>query len=617
MRLLSSVVVALALSLTCEAAASSISAVGLGDDYLCRLEQGKVKCWSDRPVRELRIPQFGEVTRLSVGPEDSCVIADKKASCWSMEHPERLLPAPEIQNPIEVVAGKRFACVTTTDELVCWWTKEDKTLEVHRENIGSLKNPKLLLSWYDEVRDPYSTGWLLSPRYESRPCVVDDTAGFCLRVARFRENHFVYAPHWLSFDPATEKNHQYRYGANEFVKYGALSCDRHAGNVSCWRGDQPSPATMVRVPVLKNPKALATNAANACALDDEGTACWNENGEPVETPFPGIPLDLVSDHLRMCAVYPDKILCAGILSHGQENYWRSAKLTAMTVHPWQVCATDSKEARCWGTSTNRGNLFPPAVHNPVEMTSSGLFGAYACTRERTGLNCWGWRKDKHKLFVEFPSEFGSFVRTVGGTTYGYCAVFSKVGMRCLSWTGEGWSNDHYRDVDFPGANLQELTEIARTDTSCGLFGSKLICRKYSQGKNVEVKLEGISKVKHIAEGSSHRLYVLDQEGLKRFLMYYDPPKLDAVIKVPSDAVISSKQENGVCYSSQSTSQAACVPDIPRSVEAAFNHGEGNVPPLVSPLAIEVSGYFGKTSTCAIDKEGFKCWGRIFTQRTYQ
>lgn len=593
--------------------------VGLGDDFLCALSQGKVQCWSDKPPRTLKVPDFGVVTKLAVGPEGSCVITEGKVACWNIEHPETLLPGPEVKDPIEVLAGKKYACATTASELLCWWTKEDKTLEVHREDIASLKSPKLFLSWYDEVRIPYDSGVLLNVRYESRPCLVDDKSAFCLRVAGYREGYNPFLPPRPAFNPKSDTDTEYRFGADEHVKYGAFACDRHGEKVSCWKGVAPGPKNMVKVPTLKNPRALATNTAYACALDDNGISCWNERGGAVESPFNEIPLDLISDHLRMCAVYPDRISCTGILSHGQEHYWKSDKLISMTVHPWQVCAMDRKEARCWGTSTKAGNLFPTTLENPIELTSSGLFGAYTCARQTGGLNCWGWTKAQNELFVKYPPELGTLVRTVGGTTSGYCAVFSKVGMRCLSWTGEGWDNENYTSYSFPDANFQELTEVAHSEMPCALFGTKLVCRKYSGVADgyKDVALPGVTKVKHIAAGSNDALYVLDDEGLKRFAMRYEVPRLEALTKVPADAVISSKWENGVCYSSESTSQAACIPDRPASAYPAFSHGEDRVPPLKSPRAIEVSGYFQKTSTCALDREGFKCWGRIFTSRTYQ
>jgi len=593
------------------------ASVALGDDFLCSLSEEKVKCWADKPPRTLKVPELGAVTKLAVGPEDACVIADGKVACWKVEHPETLLPAPEIPEPIEILAGKRYACATTATELVCWWTKEDKTLEVHREAIGNLKNPKLFLSWYDEVRVPFDSGYLLTPRYESRPCLVDDNSGFCLRVAKYREGYMAHLDPLPKFDPKEDKDTQYRYGANEHVKYGAFACDRHGEKVSCWTDKYPGTTNLVKVPALKNPKALATNAAYACALDDEGVTCWDERGGAVESPFKGIPLDLVSDDLRMCAEYPDQILCTGILSHGQEHYWKSDKLTAMTVTSRQVCATDKKEARCWGNTTQRGNLFPPALENPAELLSSGLFGAWSCARQAKGLNCWGGSREKNNFFVEYPPELGSFVRVVGGTTFGVCAVFTKGGVQCLGWTGSGWDNERFNHYKFPGANFQEVTEVAIGDADCALFGTKLTCRKSVKGDYADLPFEGVKTVKHIAAGSNGDLYILDQDGLKQFNTYAPVPSLERTTKVPADTIITSEGQNGVCYSSQSTSEAACIPARTWAGYNAFSHGEDKIPALKSPRAIKMSGYHWHTKTCAIDREGFKCWGRIFTKRSYK
>ena len=134
---------------------------------------------------------------------------------------------------------------------------------------------------------------------------------------------------------------------------------------------------------------LSVSSNNACAVDDNGIACWGDlvgmstyRKRPPSTKALKVFLSVA---LRGCVIDDGEVKCWGTSFDGAAEVPELINPVAVDTEAGVSCAIHDGGVKCWGQN-NDGMLDVPDLVNPSEI-SIGFVNV--CAIDKTGLVCWG------------------------------------------------------------------------------------------------------------------------------------------------------------------------------------------------------------------------------------
>jgi len=243
----------------------------------CAVRNSIISCWGpDGQVTDpAKIPTVTDVTQIDVGDEFACVIDENRLKCWGENNFGVLAIPAEVASSdvLDIGTGGSHACALLSDHTVsCWGENFGGSLSVptlnkptqitvgHRYACALTEDGVICFGNNFQGRtNPPSN--LLNPRYvdasAGHACALDDTGVRCWGYNNFGQINV----------PSLSNVKALSIG-------DGLSCAIDENGVHCW-GDNRHGGR--NVPYLANPRLLATGHAHACAVLNEGVSCWGFN----------------------------------------------------------------------------------------------------------------------------------------------------------------------------------------------------------------------------------------------------------------------------------------------------------------------------------------------------
>jgi hypothetical protein len=215
-----------------------------GSNHVCAANNQQVKCWgnADYPVSE--IPQGKNISMLVSGGGHSCFLDDEGVKCWGSNQYSQSR-VPQLNHPTWIAAGVDISCAVDGDKVKCW---------------GNIP--------YNSWASDWSHQKFSHPREVSIGdrvlCVTDSDGVQCFLL-------------WSGSQGELE-NPSMKNPISVSVSYEALegACAIDEGKVLCWgpRSWDSRYGYSNNTPDFKHPSVVKIGGRFACAVDDEGTKCW-------------------------------------------------------------------------------------------------------------------------------------------------------------------------------------------------------------------------------------------------------------------------------------------------------------------------------------------------------
>ncbi|MDA8646188.1 DUF5011 domain-containing protein [Porticoccaceae bacterium] len=201
-------------------------------DYLGSSIGNNVVCWGFNSAGQSSVPALSNPIQVSAGKWYACALDDNGVTCWGSNSSGQT-DVPALLNPVQLDAGPRDACAIDDTGVVCWGTNLNG-----QTTVPLLNNPTQV-----SVSGTHA-------------CAIDDSGVSC-----WGDNFFGQTDVPSLSNPTQVSAGDYH------------TCALDGNGVTCW-GSNSSGKT--DVPVLVNPAAISSGEAGSCALGDTGVVCWGD-----------------------------------------------------------------------------------------------------------------------------------------------------------------------------------------------------------------------------------------------------------------------------------------------------------------------------------------------------
>ncbi len=529
--------------------------VSYGFEQSCAIIDNQVTCVGrDNPIGTAikAIPALTNPRQVSVGQAHACALDDTGVVCWG-SNANGQLNVPSLSNPVELASGGFISCATDDSGVVCWGVVN--FLAPNGQIANADLNPRNL-----------SLGG-------NRACWLNDNGVSC--VGRFDGTS-------LNYGPTPDLVNPIDVGSGP-----AHTCAIDDTGVVCWGSafdGQWDP-----MPTFNNPKKIASSFSNHCVIDDDGLSCWG-------TSFNGLEL-IVDNSFSLssltlgrtgggCAEVSGDIKCWAWLYDKRSNIYfemQPGPATSAAVISYtgtQGCTLDEGAVECWGgggqginnvtgnTSGSDFHTLVPPLSNPTKISSAG---ASDCAIDDNGVTCWGAQPVNNQSYTVIQPTLSNPTEIFGGMSG--CAIDDS-GVTC--WGGT-----------FAVESLS-LTNPVEISSACAIDDSGLSCSGPTFG------------IAQIPAG------LVNPHGLSEYAS-------TACVIDGSDAVCWGSNLGGVVSDKPALSNPtdlsvsqlkACAVDDNGVTCWGARYRDGEIPNLVNPRQVELSGSFG---VCATDDTGVVCW----------
>lgn len=289
----------------------------------------------------------------------------------------------------------------------------------------------------------------------------------------------------------------------------------------------------------------------------------------------------------------------------------------ISIGMYHTCVLDTGEVKCWGNN-HYGQTDVPALKAPTLIKAGKHFN---CALDRGRIKCWGSIDKSNLPRLKNPIEIAT------GDNHA-CAIFSK-GLNRKNIL-KCWGDNSRGQLDVPKI-VNPIQVVTYGDDSCAINTREVVCWGFSSELKIRVTVDNV--IKQIALGSrlacvlyAGKVKCWGKRHNGRTSLHYFSEATEIVLGHSFACVVDSLVS---CWEGGRFGQTD-VPFIKDPIQILSNNestcvlakgyyrdqervvkcwgGETasrkSVPVLVNPTLIEV----GPFHSCALDKEGLKCWG---------
>ena len=371
-------------------------AVGYG--HACAVsEKDKIICWGGNNFGESIPPRnLTSITEISLGMNNSCVIANGSVSCWGMSSIGSIDVPYFLKNPRNLTSGQWHHCVQTDEGVKCWgypYTNfvppDDETIQSFTS--GGFDNCALVNEgvkcWNESGKtklvDDSLGAYKLSMGFTNACAVTTDRGVICwqLNISSNKASYKLLQ----SFVPAggISKIENISAGHASICAYGDQN------NIKCW-GFNPAGALDVPTTIPGPITKLSVGPHKTCTIVDSILNCWGDRDSSYNTPKDLGNVSFVSSGgLHVCAATSDQIKCWGENIRGALDVPKKlTNISQISSGFSHVCVIANTQVNCWGGEGLIKNINP----NPklVNIKSVCAGGTFSCAISNTGkIKCWG------------------------------------------------------------------------------------------------------------------------------------------------------------------------------------------------------------------------------------
>ncbi|MBC7537328.1 MAG: hypothetical protein H7281_00800 [Bacteriovorax sp.] len=371
--------------------------LSVGYEHACAVsEKNLIKCWGRNDFGESNAPvNLKNITEISLGMNNSCVISDGKVICWGMSI-EGTIDVPIIlKNPRNLTSGWWHHCVQTDDGIKCWGypfkdyiAPDDAT--INEFTSGGFFNCAIVadgVKCWDEsgkttlVDD--SIGATKLSVGSSNACAVTPSKGvICWRLGAITKGTYKLLK---SFVPSGGVDN------TEFLSAGHASTCAYGdgGNIKCW-GFNPDGALDVPTTIPGPLTQLSVGSHRVCSITDSVLSCWGGSNTVYNPPLDLGPVSFTSSGgSQICAGTQEKVRCWGENIRGALDVPKDlTNISQISSGFSHVCAVSNDQVTCWGGEGLIKNVNPPKkMMNAKAMCAGGTFSCGVTSLGKT--QCWG------------------------------------------------------------------------------------------------------------------------------------------------------------------------------------------------------------------------------------
>ncbi len=395
------------------------TAISVGMDHACAIDNGRVKCWGKNDFAQLGVSQTAltksdmpvlvegitQATQVSVGEKISCVInSASELLCWGKTRttlgtthiPTKIPNAPP--RVLEVHSEINGACVyDNEDNIYCWGnalasqglgSSSGDTTATEALRTRSLEDPEIYKDYLPQGKD-----------FKDLKKVAQIAAGTNHTCALLEDGTLRC---WggngsgqLGNNSIVDSRIPVRMeglSAVSAISCGdGFSCVIVGGQVKCWgsndfgqlgNNSKTSSLVPVTVTALTDVSDIALGDRHACAISKGSVKCWGANGDTVVT-----NVGRLGNNTKEGSPVPVQV--EGI----------AAGATSVCTGAHHSCAVVAGSAKCWGgnihgqlgNNANTDSLIPVQVEGLTSNVTSVFCGdAHNCAIHGGGAKCWGW-----------------------------------------------------------------------------------------------------------------------------------------------------------------------------------------------------------------------------------
>lgn len=371
--------------------------LAVGYEHSCAVsETDIIKCWGKNAFGELNAPgNLKNISEISSGMNNSCVIADGKVVCWGISIEGTTDVPKNLKNPRNLTSGWWHHCVQTDGGIKCWGhpfkeyiSPDDRTIKEFTS--GGFYNCAIVSAgvkcWNETGKTTLVDDSLGAQKLSvgsSNACAVTTNKGvICWRLEKKYKGNYKLLKSYVPSGGIADIE-QLSAGHSSTCAYG------DGGKLKCWGfnadGELDVPATTPG-PLSQ----LSVGLHRTCSIKDSKLTCWGNNNSEFNTPTNLGPVSYVSaGGSQICVGTKNKVKCWGENVRGALNIPSGlTNISQISSGLTHVCAISNDEVNCWGGEGLMKNVNPPnKMTDAVSMCAGGTFSCGVTARGQT--NCWG------------------------------------------------------------------------------------------------------------------------------------------------------------------------------------------------------------------------------------
>ena len=371
--------------------------LSVGYEHACAVSDNDIiKCWGRNDFGETDVPAgLKNITEISLGMNNSCVISDGKVVCWGLRIEGNIDVPENLLNPRNLTSGWWHHCVQTDAGIKCWGypykdyiSPDDITIKEFTS--GGFYNCAIVASGvkcWDETGktalvDDSAGATKLSVGSTNACAVTPDKGVICWRLEIVQKGNYKLLKSFVPSGGITDIKYVSASHASTCV-YG------DAGNIKCW-GFNPVGALDVPATVTDPISQLSVGSHKTCVISNSILNCWGDSDSSYNIPNNLGNVSFVSSGgNHVCAGTNEKITCWGDNIRGALdiplNLTNISQISSGLSH---VCVVSNNEVNCWGGIGLIKNINPPKKMMNARSICAG--GTFSCgVSETGGTQCWG------------------------------------------------------------------------------------------------------------------------------------------------------------------------------------------------------------------------------------
>jgi len=471
--------------------------LSVGYEHACAVSViGQIKCWGKNDYNEINPPEgLKNITEISSGMNNSCVIADNQVVCWGINLTGTTDVPPNLVNPRNLTSGLWHHCVQTDQGIKCWGAPYKNYTPPNDPNIkefssGGFSNCAIVnegVKCWDEsgktkLVEATASATQISVGSTTACAITTNTGVVCWKLEKNNYKQL------LSFVPAGGINNIDRVAAS----YGSTCVYGDGGKLKCWGAnfeDALNVPSQIPEPISK----LSVGVHKTCVIKDSTLLCWGDSNTDYDIPKGLGPVEFVSSGgSHICAGTSEKIKCWGEDVRGALSVPPElTNFTGVSAGLIHGCAVSNNEVNCWGGEGVIRNVNPPTkMTNPKAICTGNTFscgiddlGKVSCWGEQIPLTYRGFNNAEVNQVLNVPDEIEEATEISCGANHG-CALY-KGKIKC-------WGSDAFIPERLAPPKIENPRSLsAGWYHTCAVGDKGLVC----WGKMLNMSMPNYSLVK--------------------------------------------------------------------------------------------------------------------------
>jgi alpha-tubulin suppressor-like RCC1 family protein len=444
--------------------------LSVGYEHACGVSnKNSIKCWGGNDYGESSPPSnLKNISEISLGMSNGCVIADGKVVCWGLPFAGSLEIPDNIINPRNLTSGWWHHCVESDSGLKCWgYPYKDSVLpddpSIKEISSGGFFNCAIVAEgvkcWDDK----------------GKTALVEDSLS------------------------ATAISVGSTFGC-------AITTDK---GVFCWKlsikGDYKRLKSFVPSGGITRIENVSAGNASTCVYgDDQRLKCWGYNPDgalDVPDTIAGPLQSLSLGTHKLCTLNSSVLSCFGGVPKSDYDIPKNlGNVTMISSGGYHICAGTSDALNCWGDDIRDALNVPKNLKN---ITNIAAGFSHACAVADQTVTCWGGT-GLIKNVNPLQKMISPKAICAGGTFS--CAIDNGGRVSCwgtkIPLAGEVASSNSVLNVP---AEITSAVEIScGLNQACAIYNGKVKCWGNGQIFPENLSPQAIIKNPHnLTAGWSH------------------------------------------------------------------------------------------------------------------